>query len=79
MPTASGASAARHQACTSPPDRARTEIDAKRRLLDCLIDAGGEICGTFVYTMGSISAEYFVKMLALPYADRPGYRDEWRP
>ncbi|MGW9031671.1 DUF6221 family protein [Streptomyces sp. NPDC055722] len=20
-----------------------------------------------------------LRMLALPYADRPGYRDEWRP
>jgi hypothetical protein len=48
--------------------RWRAEVDAKRRMVDEAI------------RLESYGSEFqFLKMLALPYADRPGYRDEWRP
>jgi hypothetical protein len=59
------------------PARALAEIDAKRQLLDESAywesvdgpnDPASVSCG------GSVLA-----ILALPYADRPGYREEWRP
>lgn len=62
------------------PARALREIDAKRQVLsryeaiaaDVLVVTGAE----------SILAEYrrvLLPHLALPYEDRPGYREEWRP
>ncbi|MGW3025843.1 DUF6221 family protein [Streptomyces sp. NPDC001221] len=63
------------------PARVLREIDAKRRLLAihrpyvpepdqaCLGCAGG-----IMFTSCPV-----VRLLALPYADRPGYRDDWRP
>jgi hypothetical protein len=58
--------------------RVLAEVDAKRRILD---DCAG------YYEDGAESAEAVTDgmawrtlvALALPYADRPGYRDEWRP
>jgi Family of unknown function (DUF6221) len=63
------------------PARVLREIDAKRRLLaihrpyvpepdqSCLGCAGG-----IMFTSCPV-----VRLLALPYADRPGYCEEWRP
>ncbi|MEU5496199.1 DUF6221 family protein [Streptomyces griseofuscus] len=62
------------------PARVLREIDAKRQLLsryeamaaDVLVATGVE----------AILSEYrrvILPGLALPYADRPGYREEWRP
>ena len=63
------------------PARVLRELDAKRRLLvvhrpyapepdqSCLGCAGG-----ITFTSCPV-----VRLLALPYADRPGYREEWRP
>lgn len=62
------------------PARVLSEIDAKRRLLalharahhQCVTEDGptqwhaADPCTT-------------LRLLALPYADRPGYREEWRP
>lgn len=71
---------ARHIAAHDP-SRVLREIDAKRRLLAihrpyvpepdqaCLGCAGG-----IMFTSCPV-----VRLLALPYADRPGYREEWRP
>jgi hypothetical protein len=69
-------------------ERARAEVDAKRRVLDLhgvvwRRSTGGvadrvadcRVCDHF-------PAQYpcpTLRLLALPYADRPGYRDEWRP
>lgn len=50
------------------PERVLREIDAKRRILDTLHEEGGD----------RMFADIF-RLLALPYADRPGYREEWRP
>ncbi|MCX4993825.1 DUF6221 family protein [Streptomyces longwoodensis] len=63
------------------PARVLREIDTKRRLLDlhrpyvpepnqsCLGCAGGIM----------FSSCPVVRLLALSYTDRPGYREEWRP
>ena len=57
------------------PARVLAEVAAKRRIVDGLADAdpySGYITATF-------TAEDALRLLALPYADRPGYREEWRP
>lgn len=55
--------------------RALAEIEAKRQILElhdhdtvdfCTWELKGGLCST-------------LRLLALPYADRSGYRDEWRP
>jgi hypothetical protein len=50
------------------PARVLREIDAKRRILDTLHEEGGD----------RMFADIF-RLLALPFADRPGYLEEWRP
>lgn len=64
---ADAAHVARHD-----PARVLRDIDAKRQLLDDLVRAAE-----------SVGSEWFgdraLHLLALPFADRPGYRDEWRP
>jgi hypothetical protein len=42
------------------------EVRAKRQILDHLP------------LMASITAGYVLPLLAMPYADRPGFREEWR-
>lgn len=57
------------------PSRVLAEVEAKRRILDWLDDAQDRA------TMGDYFGLYTdeaVKLLALPYADQPGYREEWR-
>jgi len=41
--------------------------------------AFGNLTGQVIYGSGSASAEYFVRLLAAPYAEHPDYRSEWRP
>lgn len=56
------------------PARVLAEVDAKRRLLSMADDmAGGD-----PYQEGPAGVEVLA-LLALPYADRPGYRSEWSP
>jgi hypothetical protein len=57
--------------------RRAADIAAKRRMLDGL----APIVVDHVYTDdGELPlAEWMVRMLALPFSDRPGYREEWRP
>lgn len=49
------------------PDRVLAECESKRRLLDWLtpVDVGSE-------------GWYALRILALPYADHPDFREEWR-
>ena len=69
------------------PARVLAEVDAKRRILaehEHFPTAGGFGCRICAYNGrdGVIEPEGWcatVRLLALPYADRPGYRDEWRP
>ncbi|MER7801223.1 DUF6221 family protein [Streptomyces parvulus] len=53
------------------PARVLREIDAKRQIVDryAWLREHGDTGGTV----------WVLPLLALPYADRPGYRDEWRP
>ncbi|MFD8805596.1 DUF6221 family protein [Streptomyces sp. NPDC059597] len=72
------ARAAPHVAAHDPA-RVLREIDAKRRILAehwlngwvCDTCDNGEVGQTFPCAT--------LRLLALPYADRPGYREEWRP
>ncbi|MEU1141804.1 DUF6221 family protein [Streptomyces sp. NPDC005885] len=50
------------------PARVLREVDAKRRILATLHEEGGD----------RMFADIF-RLLALPYADRPGYLESWRP
>lgn len=72
------------------PARVLAEVDAKRRLLivhkrddrysfsGCITcDAGDNSCGC----MGGSAYDYpceTLRVLALPYADHPDYREEWK-
>jgi hypothetical protein len=69
------------------PARVLREIDAKRRLVDEFAQVGSQPDtpdrrasprwkGDFGYLQGLARA---VHLLASAYADRPGYRDDWRP
>ncbi|WP_333742672.1 DUF6221 family protein [Streptomyces ardesiacus] len=67
------------------PARVLREIDAKRRLIALHRELEDpqemqDYCATCEVT--GKYPEYpckTLRLLALPYADRPGYRDEWRP
>lgn len=68
------------------PRRVLREIDAKRRLV-CSYEAwvaefnsSGPAMVAYDRLTGSVSAlRHAVELLALPYTNRPGYREEWRP
>lgn len=65
------------------PARVLREIDAKRQLLDwyeqrATIDSRGEDPDDYENVTGS-TLETVMQTLAAVYADRPGYREEWRP
>ena len=77
------------------PARVLREVDAKRQWLEALIGEshatlrpGGSTeiyCGADYGTSESCECgrddrvSQYLRLLALPYADRPGYREEWRP
>lgn len=70
-------------------ERVLREIEAKRQLIDEHQDVNDGSCSTCVDgewgypTHGGSSPQRFpcktLRLLALPYADRPGYMEEWRP
>lgn len=55
------------------PNRALDEIDAKRRILDEVITPALTDDPT------DETARHLLRLSALPYANRPGYLDTWRP
>lgn len=55
------------------PARALAECEAKRRIIYWLSDPYSAVEGAWV-----LEAKILPE-LALPYADHPDYRDEWRP
>jgi hypothetical protein len=68
------------------PARVLREIDTKRQLLRTYEEAvtafndSGPAFSSYDRLTGSVSSlRRAVELLALPYADRPGYREEWRP
>lgn len=60
------------------PARVLREIEAKRQIVD-LHGGNLNIDLTFCSHCEHAMPCPTLLMLALPYADRPGYRDEWRP
>jgi hypothetical protein len=62
------------------PARVLREIDAKRQLLDKYAEVAANDVNEVEYAHGWANAlGEAVRLLALPYADRPGFREEWRP
>jgi len=70
------------------PARVLAEVDAKRRILDEIVPEANGLdssvdldrrIGIRDQTVEPYCSDQLVRLLALPYADRPGYRDEWRP
>lgn len=55
------------------PARVLAEVDAKRRILDLYEQAE---YGDFARLT---ALDDVIRLLALPYAERPGYRPEWAP
>ncbi len=70
-----------------PPARVLREVEAKRRILGEIVGQVSQMedqidneWGSLKYpTTGPFTSDVLVKLLALPYADRPGYQEEWRP
>lgn len=63
------------------PARMHAEVEAKRRILaeHRIEDTGADVMPRACRRCGSFGNCLTVRLLALPYADRPGYREEWRP
>ena len=59
------------------------DVAAKRRIIDVyraeVIDVGMPGRPEWVHGRVPVEAHTAMRLLALPYADRPGYREEWRP
>lgn len=69
------------------PARVLREVQSKRAILDALPSDEGYDSGRAKFAdyescddscIGQVMHEV-VKLLALPYSDRPGYREEWKP
>jgi hypothetical protein len=77
---ANGTHVARHD-----PARVLREIDAKRQLVELhapgeMKDVDGDVCmACDLRGEGPFYPCATLRLLALPYADRPGYREEWAP
>ena len=52
------------------PERVLAECEAKRRIVTTQLQP---------YPAGHAPATLVLRLLALPYADHPDYRQEWRP
>lgn len=64
------------------PARVLADIDAKRRIIDEHSLESNGACRVCTLGWSARPAAYpcpTVRLLALPYADREGYREEWRP
>ena len=61
------------------PDRVLAEVEAKRRIVDECVSTFELNAGDAVNSEAVWLAEAVLKASALPYADRDGYREEWRP
>ncbi|MER5875413.1 DUF6221 family protein [Streptomyces sp. NPDC001910] len=70
------------------PARVLRETEAKRQIMECheswVADNGDIICGRCgrEHIDGRPGGHFpcqTLRLLALPYTDRPGYREEWRP
>lgn len=64
--------------------RVLREIDAKRQLVEQHRPVGyGDVCLSYCRTRTPSQPQAWpcltLRLLALPYADRPGYQESWRP
>ncbi|TMU98079.1 DUF6221 family protein [Streptomyces sp. DASNCL29] len=66
---------------THDPARVLREIDAKRRIIAEVVPEArkAEAMIHEEWGSGSDTAGDLLRLLALPYADRPGYKESWRP
>jgi len=53
------------------PTRVLAECETKRRIV--------ELCAYWQRPVDGLDGEDILRLLALPYADHPDYREEWRP
>lgn len=60
------------------PARVLAEVEAKRRMLSAWPDPTGEWSAAEAAAARAVK-ERIYRLLALPYADHPDYRAEWRP
>ena len=67
-------------------DRVLREIDAKRRIIAEVVPEMNSMTDQIHNDFGvgrmdpaTYESLALLRLLALPYADRPGYREEWRP
>lgn len=58
------------------PARVLVEVEAKRRIVDSFAASQEPLTAR---TAEKAVVRMVLKLMALPYADRPGYRDQWRP
>jgi hypothetical protein len=68
------------------PDFTRADVEAKRQILDKVVPRMNEMDDQIDGEWGggtTDGSEYvsvaLLRLLALPYADHPDYRPEWRP
>ena len=64
------------------PARVLAEVDAKRRILDWLEDVQRfmDLDEMSWYRLGGeVDIDLAHRLLALPFAGRPGFREEWKP
>jgi hypothetical protein len=63
------------------PARVLAEVSAKRRILDYHVQLAAAAPNAWEEGVAHAEAAiaFVVRLLALPHADRPGFRDEWRP
>jgi len=76
----------RHHIARHDPARVLAEVDAKRRILDVYEEVMTKFTESWSPMVpydrlaGTVSSlRRTLEFLALPYADHPDYRDEWRP
>ncbi|MFD3827697.1 DUF6221 family protein [Streptomyces sp. NPDC058621] len=61
------------------PARALADVDAKRQALDHYERCVRHIRGDDAYVLAEGAVGRQVQYMALPYADHPDYRKEWKP
>lgn len=64
------------QIAAHDPARVLREVEAKRRLIDRCERALGALD---IEDPERVLAEDALDLIALPFSDRPGYREEWKP
>jgi hypothetical protein len=72
---------ARHMA-TWDPARALAECETKRRIINMwrkAVPLGPMSLRSVSEHARYVALDEVIGLLALPYADRPGYREEWKP